>query len=58
MIGLLLFSSTVYADKTFPGNLPSGCSGSGSAYTCVSSLTISEHYFFTGSGDVTVTVNG
>jgi cytoskeletal protein CcmA (bactofilin family) len=57
MLGLLLFSSAVYADKTFPGDLPPGCSGSGSAYSC-GSLTISEHYFFTGSGNVTVTVNG
>jgi len=57
IVFLLLFSSISYADKTFPGNIPTNCSGSGSAYSC-GSLTISEHYFFTGSGNITVTVSG
>jgi predicted acyltransferase (DUF342 family) len=58
LLGLfLLFFVNIAFAYTFPGNLPPGCSQSGSNFTCSSPVTFDRNVSFTGSGNVTVTIN-
>jgi hypothetical protein len=56
---LLMIASAFAANYAFPGNLPSGCSGSNGNYAC-STLTLSYHDTVTVSSPLpaTITVNG
>ncbi len=55
---LLFFVNIACAAFTFPGSMPSGCTGSGGNYSCSGSVTFNDHVNFTDNGNVTVTING
>ena len=55
---LFLFTNQAMAVYTFPGNLPSGCTGSNGAYTC-GALNLQDNVQFNDTtSTVKITVNG
>lgn len=57
LILCIFFSQQTLADYTFPGGLPSGCTGSAGVYTC-GNLNINQNVIFNDTGSIKITVNG